>query len=104
MQKHKKQILTSSKCVATNAGQNIQHLSSLLNLTNGQLSFKFLSLCKINRLLKYFKKDFVYFLTRALDRPWWHSGLERVSNSSGCLLKDPGLNPPQGGCCSELVV
>ena len=31
-----------------------------------------------------------------LNRPWWPSGLERVSNSSRCSLKDPGLNPARG--------
>ena len=35
-------------------------------------------------------------ITAKLNRPWWPSGLEHVSNSSRHSLKDPGSNPEYG--------
>ena len=43
----------------------------------------------LTHVKKYIKKTIK-------DRPWWPSGLERVSNSSRHSLEDPGLNPTRG--------
>ena len=39
---------------------------------------------------------FLYPTRLIMNRPWWPSILERVSNSSRRSLKDPGLNPAWG--------
>ena len=39
---------------------------------------------------------FGYFTISNPNRPWWPSGLGRVSNSSRHSLEDPGLNPCSG--------
>ena len=55
-----------------------------------KVNLKYLKTCKKVDVANIFLKAQT---SRTKVRPWWPSGLERVSNSNRCSLKDPGLNP-----------
>ena len=64
--------------------------------TNFFLTNNFFQYMNKNKKCNYVYLYFLFDQQQQVNRPWWPSSLEGVSNSSRRSLKDPGSNPTRG--------